>query len=381
MALLVSSLLLGGCRRVPGQGEPGGVAPAVVTVWHSLQGSELNALTLQLQSLMREQPGVIVKTVYIPEDRFAAQAFQAEAGGAGPQIFLARREVIRQLYFQGALAPLAAANQDGFPAAQAEFRFGGKDYAAPWLTDVALFFYRQDLVPPPPTLAGLLQKGGLALAAFDAATLAPWWRAQGGHVLVDGQPALAAPENSSFVQQFAAAQDQQKLLVTPTAEALFAGGQYPFLVGWASRAPQLSAPWASLPLSDLVGGQEEALLGPTLAVANSAVQTTPALRGAIAAVEGFLLRPEVEAEMTKAGHRVPANRQFYQRAEAKQGLWPQVFQVLSKAWVVEGSAPEWKLLPIQDSAWASAMAHKAAVPEALAKAQADAIKALQQPGS
>ncbi len=372
--LILISLLLSGCQKA----NPinGGEAPAVITVWHTLGGAESEALQLELQSLRKTKPEILVKTVYVPEQNFVTRAYQAEAGGEGPEIFLAPREILLQLYAQGALAPVVQLTSEAFPGTVQKFRFSGKQYAQPWLTDVPLLYFRKDNVQIPTDLTGLAIKGKLVLPNLNTSLLSSWWNGQGGQLFKGGKVTLDDPANLNFLEQLMSWRDTKTLEINSNALGQFASGQASYTIAWASQAAvltQLNIPWGSLPLSNLLGGKGQALLGPTLGIANSAVKTIEPLELAIQTVEKALLDPQVEGAVAQAGHRFPANPVYYSSADKQQGIEAQVKQVLTKTWPVEGSAIEWKLFSLLDAAWQDAYAGTSPQ-DALAKAQREAVK-------
>lgn len=364
---------------MPQAGQPGGPAPAIVEVWHSLLGNQANALQAQAQAISKAHPEVIVKLRYIPEQNFAAFSYQAEAGGEGPEIFITRGEIIRQLYAQGTLAKTVYTDQGSFPAALAGFRFGGTEYAIPWLTDVPLLYFRTDTAASPSNITELFSsQGGISILSADTVTLSAWWNGQGGTLLNGGTPSLDAPGNLTFLQQLLAWQNSKTLRIDPQALTAFAGGQTPYVIAGASQAVLFNSqnvPWGCVPLTDLTGGQGKQLLGLTYGIANSAI-TTNELNPAIQTVEKALLAPDVEGALVKAGSLLPANMAYYQLPDAQKGVFPQAYIALSKAWALEGSSQEWKLIPLQDTAWSSALAGSVSPQDALTSAQAQAIKVL-----
>ena len=380
VCILAFLLWTGGCAQTPQMGQPGGPAPAVIVVWHSLQGTEANALQNQVKTMMKANPEVIIKLKYVPEQNFAALAYQAEAGGEGPEIFITSRDVIRRLYEQGALAKTAYTDQGSFPAALANFRWNGTEYALPWLTDVPLLYYRTDMASVPLNLADLFSaKGGVSLVTPNMATLSAWWDGQGGQLKNSGTPVLNDPNNLAFLQQLLTWQTAKVLRIDPNALTSFAKGQTPYLIAGASQAKLLTqqkVPYGSIPLSDLLSGQGNPLLSTALGIADSAVKSNNALRPAIQIVEKALLTPEVEGAMFQAGFLLPANMSYYQLPEAQQGILPQVKSALSEAWALEGNAPEWKLIPLQDAAWSNALSGNIAPQDALTSAQVQAVKVL-----
>jgi multiple sugar transport system substrate-binding protein len=378
--LLIISLLfflsISGCQKIIPKGEGGGEAPAVVTIWHTLTGAEAEALQVQLQDLSKTKPEVLVKQVYVPEENFVNRAYQAEAGGEGPEIFIAPKDILLQLYAQGALAPVVEVASEAFPATVAQFCFSDNWYAQPWLTDVPLLYFRKDKVPTPVDLNSFLStKGRLVLPQINTLLLSTWWNGQGGQLAADGKPMLNYPANLSFLQQLISWQTSDALQVSPDALDQFAGGQASYTIGWASQAQvltQLNIPWESLPMSDLLGGKGQALPGPTLGIANSTTKTIEPLNSAIQIVEQALLDPQVEGAVAQAGHRFPANSLYYSSPDKQQGIEVQVNQVLSQAWPIKGSALEWKLFSLQDTAWQKAFAGMLPL-EALDKAQNEAV--------
>ncbi len=377
--LLILALGLIGCGKDPVQGLPGGAAPAVVELWHSLQGSEAEALGKQAQRIMTGHPEVIVRLEYVPEDKLAKQAYQAQAGGEGPEIFLTSGEALVTLFNQGVLSPVLGST-DSFPGIVSQFHHGEKDYAQPVVTDIPLLYYRTDLAQPPANLAGFLTtKGVLALPTLDTRTLAPWWNSQAGRLTNNGQPTLDDSANLIFLQQLLAWKDAKLLAVDANAWLQFVNGQAAYTIAWAGQAKGLAQtiPWGSALLTQFTGGQGQILTGRTLGIANSSIKSSEALNPMIRLVEEELLTPDAQWALGQAGNRFPASSSFYKRTEAQSGVLQQVGQGLEKAWPLKGASPEWKLIPLQDQAWQKAWSGIA--PEsALAAAQAEAVKVLSQ---
>lgn len=377
--MLVILVLIPGCLRAPQQGEPGGAAPAVVTIWHTLQGAEADALQAQVQGIMKAQPGVIVRLHYVPEQNFVAQTYQAEAGGEGPHLFLAPREILWQLYAKGAISPVVQYNSDAFPALTSQFRFADKLYAQPLLTDLPLFYYRTDSGFAPANLTDLFSKGQLFLGSLNMQSLSSWWGAQGGKLWAAGAPQLNSAENQAFLQQLLTWRDAKQIQLNPDALNQFAGGQASFTIAWASQSAlltQLKVPWVTILPNDLVGGQGQPLVGPTMGIANSSVKTAGAMVQSIRLVEEELLKPALEENLAQAGHRFPASAGYYSLPEGKQGIDVQVAQYLSKAWALAGDSPEWRFIPLVDNAWANAFSGALSPVDALNSAQSEAIKAM-----
>ena len=383
-SVLMAAYFVTGCMRAPQTGQPGGPAPAVVSVWHSLQGAEADALQGQVQSIMKVHSEVVIKLKYVSEQNFVDLSYQAQAGGEGPEIFIASGEIIRQLYGKGALAKAVYTDSEAFPAALADSRFGGVGYALPWLTDVPLLYFRTDTASVPANLVDLFSaKGGISITSPDTAMLSAWWNGQGGRLMNAANPSLDDPNNVLFLKQLLNWQKSKVLRIDPNALTAFVDGKTPYLLAGASQAKlltQQNVPWGSLSLVDLVGGQGQPLLGTTLGIANSQIKTNEAMMPAIQTVEKALLTPEVEGTLSLAGGRLPANMGYYRRPEAQKGVFPQANLALAKAWALEGNAPERKLIPLQDTAWSNALAGNVTSEDALASAQGEAIKALEIKG-
>ncbi|MDP4159494.1 MAG: extracellular solute-binding protein, partial [Bacillota bacterium] len=270
------------------------------------------------------------------------------------------------------------------PAALASFRFGGVGYALPWLTDVPLLYFRTDTAGVPVSLDDLFAKGGASVLSADTVTLAAWWTGQGGRFMNGGNPVMDDSVNVVFLQQLKTWRNDKVLRIDPSALTAFAEGKTPYVIAGASQASlltQANVPWGSIQLADLVGGQGKPLLGMTLGIANSEIKTTEAMKPAIEMVEKALLTPEVEGALLKPGSLLPANTKYYQTAEAQKGVFPQAKIALAKASVLEGNAPEWKLIPLQDKAWNDALAGNASPQDSLTSAQGQAVKVISAKGT
>ena len=380
VCLCAALFLSAGCMRAPQPGQPGGPAPAVIEVWHYLQDAEADALQTQVQRIMGQYSEVLIKLKYVPEVNFADFSYQAGAGGEGPEIFIASREIIRRLYERGMLTQAAYVDEGAYPAASAAFQFEGAPYASPWLTDVALLYFRADWAGVPENVEDLFfNKGGVSLAAADMFSLAVWWSDFGGRVVFAGRPVLTGMGNLTFLNQLLNWQMAGSLRVDPAAREAFERGQTSFMIAGASQAKGLTAleaPWGIMQLSDLTGGRGHPLIGSTLGIANSAIKTTEALLPFIRLVEKELLTLETESAMERAGTLIPANMGYYQLPESQKGIFPQVNVALSRAWELEGNAAEWKIIPVMEEAWSKALAGDLLPGEALAEAQEEALKAL-----
>lgn len=379
LILIVLILGLSGCGKEPQQGLPGGPAPAVIEVWHSLLGAEAVTLESQSQRIMGAHPEVLIRLKYVPEDKMVSLTYQAQAGGEGPEIFITSAETLRQMYQQGALAPVLG-KSDPFPGLVAPFHHNEQDYVQPMLTDLPLFYYRTDLAQPPASLADFLEtKGVLVLPSLDTNNLSSWWSGQGGKLLSKGQPTINDPANLVFLQQLKAWQEAKRIALDSNAWSQFVNGEAAFTISWASQAKSLdsSIPWGAILPTDLVGGQGQILPGRTLGIANSSIKQSEAINPLVQLVEEELLTPDSQWALGQAGNRFPASIAFYTRPEAQQGVLQHVNRGLAKVWPLAENAPERKLIPLQDKAWQTTW-NGVAPEDALAAAQAEAVQVLSQ---
>lgn len=351
-------LLLGGitgCEKAPKQGTPGGDAPAVVSVWYSLSGNEEQELLKQFKRINQEYPEVIVKGEKVPEAGFVDQVWNLQAGGEGPEIMITSRPIIFALYEKGTISPVLADKYPAYPSAKAVFTFNQQPFAAPWLTDVPLVYYRKDKVSQPPaSLAELAEKKApLAVKSFDTSLLSPWWKAEGGTLTLSDAPALNSPANAAFLNKLISLRSEGLLIFDNLAVERFAKGEINYLLSWASDSTALTQAgidWGSISLNTLLGSNGKALLDKTIGIANSSIKTVPAMEEAIRLVEEELLKAETQASLQKAGGKQPAGDTYYEGSKI-ESLNAQVALTLTNAWSLEGYYLDWKLLSLQDKGW------------------------------
>lgn len=378
IGLLVLTFLISGCQEDPQQGLPGGAAPVVIELWHTLAGAEAQALGKEVQKIMDGHPEVIIRLEYVEEKKIAQLAYYAQAGGEGPEIFITSAQTLTELFKQGALAPVLG-DADSFIGLTTQFKYGEKLYAHPLTTDVPLFFYRTDLAQLPSNIADFyITKGVLALTGLDTKNLSAWWLAQGGKVASNGQPDLQNPANLIFMQQLLAWKEANLLVVDPNAWNLFVNGQAAYTIASASQAQGLAGtiPWGSVPVNQLTAGKGQVLAGRTIGIANSSIKSSEALSPMIRLVEEELLSPDSQWAIAQGGKSFPASSSFYSRDEAQSGILRQVGLSLAQVWSLPENALEGKLIPIQDRAWLKFW--NGVKPEdALAEAQGEAGKVLE----
>ncbi|AHF11046.1 MULTISPECIES: ABC transporter substrate-binding protein [Dehalobacter] len=374
MIIILSLTALTACSKGPSPGEPGGDAPAVISVWYSLDGKEEQALLAQFARINKEYPEVSVKGEKIAEADIVQQVWNYQAGAEGPEIVIARRQILDALYKKGAVSPVLADIDSAYPAARAVFTYNKQAFAAPWLTDVPLLYYRKDKVlVPPASLAEIWEKHSvIAVPGLNASLLSPWWRAEGGTLSANGVPALDSQKNRAFINNFAALRQQNQVLLDSAALARFAGGETGYLLTWASdstRLTNIGGNWDCLSFYSLLGAKGQVLLEHTIGIANSSIKTIPVMESAIRLVEEELLKPAAEEAMFQAGGRLPVNSAYYESATKR--FQSEVALSLQSAWYLEGSVNDWTYLDLLNSSWQN-IAGGANMESELARIQQDA---------
>lgn len=346
--VVLLSTALAGCSGSPGLGKPGGEAPVVIAVWHSLQGGQEQQLQQELKRISQKRPEILIQTEYIPEAAFADQAWKYQAGGEGPEIFISSRSTLFALYEKGALAPVLAAPAV-FPAAQAVYTFNQQAYAVPWLIDAPMLYYRSDTVAAPASLNALWdRKAPLAISSFNLSLLNAWWRAEGGYLMQDGKPALNAPVNSAFIAKLQFLRADGLLVVDPAALDRFSSGEINYLLAPASAGrilDQRQIDWKCASLYSVLGAGGKTLFDNQIGIANSSIKTTPVTEQAVKIVEEELLSPETMTAMVQAGGRLPAAVPYYEGAAAPS-LNYEANIALQNGWMFEGGLKEWKVFTL-----------------------------------
>ncbi len=363
------------CNRTPTQGEPGAEAPAVISIWYSLQGHEEQEMLKQFKLINKNHPEVVIKATKVAANGFVDKVWNLQAGGKGPEIFISDRAILFALYEKGAMSPVLADNSDAYPSSLAVFTFNHQPFAAPWLTDVPLLFYRKDRITDlPVNLKEILQKDTIAIKSLDPIIFSSWWRAEGGIISQAGVPALDSPTNSAFLNKLLYLKSQHKLVIDNQALEQFIKGDVNYLLAWGSESIDLNqakVSWGCVSLSSVLGKNAQALLANTIGIANSSIKTVPALESPIRLIEEELLKPEVESSMQKASGYLPANSNCYESSQSGT-FEAEAATALANSWDLEGYALDWKLLSLQDQAWKS-IAAGSNIADELAKVQKTAL--------
>lgn len=369
-----------GCRQAPAQGKPGGEAPAVISVWYTLAGGNETQLLKQFDRINKLCPEVIIRGQKMPEAGFVEKVWNLQAGGEGPEIMIAPRPIILALYAKGAISPVLADSDQTYPAALAVYTFNQQPFAAPWLADVPLLYYRKDKVQPPATMNNLITAPNtVACGTFDFSLFSPWWKAEGGILSLNESPALDAQSNLAFANKIISLKSEGRILFDNQALEKFKTGEVNYYLGWSSDSTgfdKSGVPWGCASLSSLLGPNGKALLDRSLGIANSAVKTVPELEDAIRLVEAELLKTETETPMRQVSGYMPLSSAYYSNGEATS-YNEQVRITLENAFYAEGYQLDWKLLNLADQAWKN-IAAGANIETELAKEQQSALDSVKK---
>lgn len=375
--LIISSL--SACAQGPEQGKPGGNAPAILSVWYSLEGNEEQELLSQLVRISEDNNEFEVRGKRIPEVDFVDYVWKIQAGGQGPDILIASRPHLFALYEKGGISPVLAEKSKALDSAEELFTFNRELYAAPWLTDVPLLYYRTDKVDSLPTnLNEIWQtKASIAMPSPNTVLLSPWWKAEGGNLSLAGIPQLNSPANLSFIKKLVDLRNEGLLILDNQALSRLIKGDVDYAISWASQSHILEesqVAWDCISLENVLGKNGKALLDKTIGIANSSLKTNPARKGAILVVQEELLKLETQTAISEAGNRIPVSKEYY---EAPQNSFRiETAKTISNSWTPTGNLIEWQFIGIQDVSWRSIITGADAEGE-LEKAQQSALKLLE----
>ncbi len=375
--LIISSLP--GCTQGPEQGKPGGDAPAILSVWYSLEGSEEQELLSQLERISEDNNEFEVRGERIPEVDFVDYVWKIQAGGRGPDILIASRPLLSALYEKGGISPVLAEKSKALDSVEELFTFNRELYAAPWLTDVPLLYYRTDKVDSlPANLAEIwLTKASIAIPPPNTVLLSPWWKAEGGNLSLAGIPQLDSPANLSFIERLIDLREEGLLIFDNQALSRLIKGDVDYAISWASQSHILEesqVAWDCVSLENVLGKNGKALLDKTIGIANSSLEINSAREGAVLTVQEELLKIETQTAISKAGTRIPVSKEYY---EAPQNTFRiEAAKTITNSWTPTGDLIEWQFIGIQDSTWRTILAGADAESE-LKKAQQSALKLLE----
>lgn len=380
LVCLLLMLIPLGCMKRPMQGKPGGEAPVVISVWYTLEDRNEEELLRQFARINSERSEVIIKGEKVAESKFVERIWKLQAGGEGPEIMIASRSTLHRLYEKGAISPVLVDEESfpSYPAAQAVFSYNQQSFAAPWLGDVPLLYYRTDkVVKPPLSFTDLIEKKNtIALKTMNVGLLGSWWKAEGGNFSSQEIPVLNSPANVMFAQKLFSMQEDGLLSIGAGAQERFYQGDVHYLLSWASDKLMLDrkqVTWNSVAMTSLAGSSGKVILDQMIGIANSSIKTVPAIENAIRLVEEELLSIQTQTAMQKAGGQVPLNLLYYEGTT--DSFNTQVDMTLKNAWPMEGLAVDWKLLQLQNTAWDN-IVKGAQVESELEKAQSLANKQL-----
>jgi len=356
ICLLFILITLGGCSRNPAQGEPRGEAPAVISVWYTLDGGVEQELLRQFEVLNQKQAGVIVKGEQIPESGFVDYVWKMQAGGEGPDILIAKRQDIHALYEKGALAPVLAQDYSTYESAEMAFSFNKQVYAVPWLIDVPLLYYRSDRVEEPPADLNVLwlKKAAVVIPSLDFALLSPWWKAEGGTLSLSGVPRLNSSANLTFLNKLLYLKTEGLLVFDNSPLKRLAGEQVNYALAWASQSNILEkaqVQWECISLNSLLGNKAGIQLENVIGIANSSIKTIPSRENAIRLVQEQLVRTETETALFQSGYLLPASTEYYEQQDSRTDLKNETAKAIRNAWSLSGNSRDWKFAAFLDTSW------------------------------
>ena len=375
--LIISTLT--GCIQGPAQGKPGGDAPAVLSVWYSLEGNEEQELLNQLERISKDNDEFEVRGERISEANFVDYVWKIQAGGHGPDIVIASRPILTALYEKGAISPILAEKSKAFASVEELFTFNQELYAAPWLTDVPLLYYRKDKVDSPPSDLNeiWIKKASIAVPTPSTVLLSSWWQAEGGNLSLAGIPQLDSLPNLSFIEKLIYLRSEGMLIFDNQALSRLIKDEVNYAISWASQSSVLEnskVAWDCVSMESVVGKNGKPLLDKTIGIANSSLKTIPAREGAILKIQEELLKTETQIAMFQAGNRIPVSKEYY---EAPQNTFKiETAKAITNSWIPAGDLREWHFIEIQDSSWRNIISGADAVSE-LEKAQQSALKLLE----
>ncbi|KUO62017.1 MAG: hypothetical protein APF84_05155 [Gracilibacter sp. BRH_c7a] len=379
MCILLIISTLTGCIQAPAQGDPGGDAQAVLSVWYSLNGKEEKELLSQLERISQENNEFEVRGERIPETDFVDYIWKIQAGGQGPDILISTRPILSALYEKGAVSPVLAERDKAFSSAEELFTFNHELYAAPWLTDVPLLFYRKDQVKTPPYDINeiWIKKASIAVPAPSTVFLSPWWKAEGGNLSMAGIPQLNSPANLAFLNRLIYLRDEGLLIFDNQAMTRLVKGEVNYAISWASQSHVLEnsqIEWDCVSLETVFGNNGKALLDKTIGIANSSLKTTPARESAILIILEELLKTDTQIAMSQAGNRIPVSKEYFEGSPIT--IKTKIAKTISNSWVPSTNLLEWQFMNIQDSSWLNILAGSDTEIE-LEKAQQSALELLE----
>lgn len=380
ICLLFIISTLTGCFQGSALGKPKEDAAAVISVWYSLQGKEEQELLKQLKRISIENNEVVVKGEKIAESTFVDYVWKMQAGGLGPDILIASRKSIVDLYEEGAISPVLAETDQPYASAEALFTFNQERYAAPWLTDVPLLYYRIDEYDEAPKDLNeiLAKRSAIATSSLNTALLGPWWKAEGGILSSAGLPRIDFSINHSFIERMLYLTGQGLLIHDNQALQRLARGEVNYAIAWASQRHVLDKAkvnWDCRSLETVLGKNGKALLDKTIGIANSSIKTIPGRESAILIVQEELLKTEVQTAMFETGYRIPVSQEYYTTLPSTFNR--ETAKTIDNAWILAGDLIDWYYIAIQDVSWRNIFAG-ADVEDELEKAQQSAFGLLEQ---
>jgi multiple sugar transport system substrate-binding protein len=348
------------------------VAPAIISVWYSLSGTQADELIKQCNQITKTHPDLVIKPMYLAESEFIQRTWQYQAGGEGPEIFVTNGVIMDQLFSKGALSPIQAKTYNVFEPAKIRYSSNEQIYALPMLIDVPLLFYRTDLVDKPDNLNALIARNTAIFAAkYNISLLSGWWKAEGGGFVSGQTPMINTYNNLVFLNKVVSLRSAGVLNEDSQAVAKFMQGEEKYLLDWGSTAHILTSNkvnWGCVSLATLIGENPRGVPGNSICIANSSTKSSPGLNEKVQLVEEELLKSQVEEALAVSAKLLPTNDQYYE-GQQNPFMKNEIAKALTTAWGVEVSSLELKMLPMLDNAFQNSFYGTDSTDSALEKAQ------------
>lgn len=183
-----------------------------IVLWYSFRAGEADALEQIVNEFRTSHPDVRVRTLQVPFGAYPQKLRSAIPQGAGPDVFVAPNDYLRDQIERGLIVPPNAIAGGRFaPSLVDSLTIDGTTWGYPLAFKTLLLFYRRDMVKEPPTTTDELirvakahtgdGKFGFVYQASAPYYHAPWLFGFGGRLFdgehlepFDSAPALAAAD-------------------------------------------------------------------------------------------------------------------------------------------------------------------------------------------
>ncbi len=237
-----------------------------VVLWHSYRAGEAEALDAAVDGFRRDNPEIRVRVLQVPYGAYPQKLRTAIPQGAGPDLFIAPNDHLRDFIERELIAPPSGVDVTRFdPRLNAALTLKDAQWGYPLAYKALVLFYRKDMVEAPPAttddliaIARRLTAAGRYGFVYQAGIPyyhAPWLFGFGGRFF-DGETLLpfespAAIASGDFLRRLTFEEkvtpvDVQGALVTE----LFNRGRAAMVMNgpWFVSEIAADVPWAVAPL-------------------------------------------------------------------------------------------------------------------------------------